>query len=144
MPTFTAAFPGDQESGEREQGRPRNPRPRVPLLGSSLNNLWKKSWPSPWGEGFPGGGSEPRQLLGGGFQRWMSSITMSFVVWKFYLFVCLCMCVYVWGHVHDTAYVRSSEDNFQELVLSLHHMGLKNQTQALAPSTLPVKSNPGP
>lgn len=45
------------------------------------------------------------------------------------------MCVYVWGHVHDTAYVQSSEDNFQELVLSLHHMGLKNQTQAISLST---------
>lgn len=46
-----------------------------------------------------------------------------------YLFVCVCegMCM--------TAYVRRSEDNFQELVLSSHHMALKNQTQSIRLST---------
>lgn len=42
---------------------------------------------------------------------------------------------YVGGCVHDTAYVWRSEDNFQEMVLSFHHIGLKNQTQTVRLST---------
>lgn len=40
-------------------------------------------------------------------------------------------------YTHATIHMQRSEDNLQEVVLSLHHLGLWDQTTGLAAGTFP-------
>ena len=43
----------------------------------------------------------------------------------------MCVCMYVHMSVHAMTWMWSSEDSFWELVLTFHHVGLGDQTQAV-------------
>jgi len=40
-----------------------------------------------------------------------------------YIYLCACVCMYMCGHTHATAYFWKSDDNWWKLVLSFHRVG---------------------
>ena len=62
-----------------------------------------------------------------GGQRLTSGVYNMFIINE----IRVCMCVYVYMHVHGMEHVWRSEDNLQKSVLSHHHVDSRSQSQAV-------------